>query len=602
MSFSSASPPNIAIAPVGPVAGAAWLTPAPAGYDLNAIGKIVLQLGLNGTMTIVPRPELPGWNQGRGAPEEVEASDARRLIVRGHRVHQGRVILRRGATALGEVTFGPGVQPIAMPLSNTMQATIGGRRGDDWLVVEGVEGPGTRRWCKLPKLGIVSTWNEIERLMLASRLVLVDVSTWTIAFVMRASRKVLAAMVPRQVTFSTLDFGDTAESAAAALEASRSPSPTANPLTDPGRSATPGAMSAVDAGANARKESYSSLQAASFQTPSAQPQPSVTPAPPVASAARSRAGDETLPVATPNAPMRGPLAPPAFAPAMRRAPQSIDVTPAPRGLPPMPPAVPAPRRPLDAADSPPTLASPGFEAVQAHLAKIAAVDDDDDDGGANRLGSTRQLSPEEVQKLLAKPAEEAEEGPTKILPTEDFMKLQSMLQQAVQGAAGAPPAPAPARAPAADEPDEVSRAFNAIATYAPSLGPVDVRSEIERRMRTGGDLAGLALSGASLSGIVLEGAKIVDLDLTEADLSNAVLTGADLTRSRLDGTKLDGAKLDDSNLAEASLQFASLRGASMTGAKLDGANFAGADLREADLRDAKPDSALVGADLTGARR
>ncbi|NUP08047.1 MAG: hypothetical protein HOW73_18530, partial [Polyangiaceae bacterium] len=237
---ATASPAALAISPAGPVAGTAWLAPSPGGVEMHVIGKLVLQLGHAGATSFVSKPELPGWNQGRGAKEEVEVSDARKLIVRGHRTQPGKLILRRGTTAIGEIPFGPGVDTVTMPLSSTMQATIAGKGGDDWLVVEGVEGPQARRWCKLPKLGIVACWDEIERMLLTSRVCLVDVSSWTIAFVVRASRKLLPAMAPRVVTLSVLDLAQgpgaqetpSPQHASGTYVAAREPAPPAK-LTPP---------------------------------------------------------------------------------------------------------------------------------------------------------------------------------------------------------------------------------------------------------------------------------------------------------------------------------------------------------------------------------
>ncbi len=202
---------SVVIGSSGPVSGTGWLAapssaPVGAAVELAVFAKISMQLGRDGATSIVSLPELPGWNQGRSAREEIEPSPHRRLIVRGHRTQPGRVVLRRGAEVLGEVAFGVGVETIATSLPSTMQTTIGSRRGDDYLVVEGVEGPSARRWCKLPKLGVLATWDEVERMVLTSRACIVDVSSWTVAFLLQGSRKLLSAMAPRRLALSVLDL------------------------------------------------------------------------------------------------------------------------------------------------------------------------------------------------------------------------------------------------------------------------------------------------------------------------------------------------------------------------------------------------------------
>src|SRR3954454_22288788 len=96
---------SVAMSAVGPVAGAAWLTPAGATTELWVYGKLSIQLGRDGRTSMVTLPERPGGNHGCAAREETERAAARRLVVRGHRTQPGRVMLRRGADVLGEVTF-----------------------------------------------------------------------------------------------------------------------------------------------------------------------------------------------------------------------------------------------------------------------------------------------------------------------------------------------------------------------------------------------------------------------------------------------------------------------------------------------------------------
>lgn len=484
----------LALHPAGPVAGSAWVERAPVGFDLHVIGKLALQLGQGGTIKVVSKPELPGWNQGRTAKEELAITTGRQLLVRGHRTQPGRVILRRGVEPVGEIEIEPGVAIVGISLDSTAQATIGGKRGEDWLVIEGVEGQSSRRWCKLPKLGLVASWGEIERMTLASRICMVDVSSWTITFVMRATRRVPEAMVPKGVVLSVMDLSQA------------------------------GAPVAVTAGSG----TYAAA------------------APPQAAA---------------------PLAPTAVPPA----------------------AVPPAARARPDIQDPPTMISAGVT-----QARPLAADDDEtvrvksSASSDAATGRTRQLGPEEVARLLAqerpRPLEDAaDELPTRMLPSDELRKLTRAIDR---------------DEPSAGDADEVSRAFAAIAPAAgPAATQVAERAELERRAKEGAPSEGLALRGAALAGARLAGAKLADADLSGADLSRA-----DLSDSTLSGAKLDGTNLDGACLERASLDFASLRGASLRAAKLEGATFAGADLRDADLRGATPASALMGADLAGAKR
>jgi hypothetical protein len=218
---------NIAIATDGPVSGLVSLVTQGPAVELFVWGKLVLDLGPEGAVSLSRAPETPGYNAGVADPAELDASASRRIVVRGERSLSGRLTLRRGPNPLAELAFAPGREPVTALLANTMQTTIAGRRGDEWLVVEGVEGPQARRWCKLPKLGVVATWNDVEKLLLTSRLCLVDVSAWTISFVMRGSRKLLPPMVPAQISLALQDLGGEANAESVGLRAV--PSPMASP-------------------------------------------------------------------------------------------------------------------------------------------------------------------------------------------------------------------------------------------------------------------------------------------------------------------------------------------------------------------------------------
>jgi hypothetical protein len=116
------------------------------------------------------------------------------------------VTLRRGSQILVEMPFGPGHEPVMGELANALQTTAAGRRGDEWLVVESADSSDPRRWCKLPKLGVVATWGKNDRLLLTSRMCFVDIAQWTVTFVMRGSRKIGNGGVPRNLTISILDL------------------------------------------------------------------------------------------------------------------------------------------------------------------------------------------------------------------------------------------------------------------------------------------------------------------------------------------------------------------------------------------------------------
>jgi len=230
--LSTSAPSEIAVTPVGHTSALAWLVPATGGVELTIVGKIVVALGFDGQVEMVGTPELPGWNQERPAPEEVDRDAVRKIMVRGRRAYPGKVVLRRGAQVLVECPFGPGDQSVETPLANNMQTTIAGKRGDEWLVVEGGDGAEVRRWCKLPKLGLVATWSDVERLVLTSRICFVDVSNWTIAFLLRGSRRLLPTMAPRHLSVAVHDLAGGAPLPVRSL-AQTGPSPRAPAVTGP---------------------------------------------------------------------------------------------------------------------------------------------------------------------------------------------------------------------------------------------------------------------------------------------------------------------------------------------------------------------------------
>lgn len=219
----------VSVRPGESVAGLAWLAESGKFVELCVVGKLAFMLQPEGRTTLMTRPELPGRNQGVGAPEELDAGTARALVVHGPRAEGGKVVLRRGPNPLAEATFAVGNDPVRVELSSTMHTTAAGRRGDEWLVVEAGAAASGRRWCKLPQLGILARWGEIEQLLLTSRVCLVDVSTWVVAFVLRASRKLPAAMAPSQVSLSLIDLSAAVQEREPLAAA---PAPVAAPPTD----------------------------------------------------------------------------------------------------------------------------------------------------------------------------------------------------------------------------------------------------------------------------------------------------------------------------------------------------------------------------------
>jgi len=186
------------------VSGVAWVTRTGGGMDLHVLGKISLRLERDGQASLGD-PEAPGCNLGCPAPEEALATTGRRLVVRGTRASGGRVMLRRGSTILVDAGFEPGADLVHHPLTGNAKTTMSGERGE-WLVVEGAEHPQARRWCKLPKLGMVTTWREArDRLVLNYKLLLVDVGAWSVSFVYRGSRPLGPEGMPLMLDLSALN-------------------------------------------------------------------------------------------------------------------------------------------------------------------------------------------------------------------------------------------------------------------------------------------------------------------------------------------------------------------------------------------------------------
>ena len=193
----------------GQSSGAAFLATSTTGAELCILGKLSLVLLGEGQAAIVARPEPPGVHAGGAAPAELEEASGGMLVVGGGRAFGGRVVLRRGATMLAEIAFGPGHEPAAIVMSGSSETgdeptSAEASPDEEWLVVEGVTSPDARRWCKLPRMKLVATWEPASSLLLGSRACFLDVSTWTVSFILRG-RLPLAAPAPRSVMVSVED-------------------------------------------------------------------------------------------------------------------------------------------------------------------------------------------------------------------------------------------------------------------------------------------------------------------------------------------------------------------------------------------------------------
>lgn len=188
---------GIPVTSEGLLSGVAWATAAPGGVDLHAMGKISLVLDVEGSSTqIASQP--PGYHRNAAAPEEVRDDVGRLLLVRGFRSTAGRVMLRKGADPLAEAGFGPGGDIVTSPLAGSAKTTMSGKQGE-WLVVEGAEHAAARRWCKLPKLGVVATYGANQRMVLRYKILCVDVTSWIVSFIYRATKPLGRSPMPASV-------------------------------------------------------------------------------------------------------------------------------------------------------------------------------------------------------------------------------------------------------------------------------------------------------------------------------------------------------------------------------------------------------------------
>lgn len=131
----------------------------------------------------------------------------------------------------------------------------------------------------------------------------------------------------------------------------------------------------------------------------------------------------------------------------------------------------------------------------------------------------------------------------------------------------------------------------------PTVAPMrraGVRIEVERRLESGADLAGLDLSGGDLTGLDLSGRSLAGADLRRACLRGAKLSDATLTRAKCSFADFGEADLERTNLEGADFYGATLTGARLAGAAVSDANFSTATGQGACFDAARGARALFG--------
>jgi len=107
---------------------------------------------------------------------------------------------------------------------------------------------------------------------------------------------------------------------------------------------------------------------------------------------------------------------------------------------------------------------------------------------------------------------------------------------------------------------------------------------VQKRMRSGGNLAGANLMKLNLVGLDLSGANLRGANLVGANLSGASLVGTDLDAANLESARMDGADLKGAIISRANLWHASMREVRNLSLvkSMDEANFFKVDLNDSD--------------------
>jgi len=123
-------------------------------------------------------------------------------------------------------------------------------------------------------------------------------------------------------------------------------------------------------------------------------------------------------------------------------------------------------------------------------------------------------------------------------------------------------------------------------TYGAHWSGALTLASIQKRMRSGGNLAGANLMDLNLARLDLSGANLRGSNLCGANLSGTKLTNADLDGANLEGATLDGADLRGATISRANLWHASMRGVQNLSLvkSMDEANFFEVDLNSVDRK------------------
>jgi uncharacterized protein YjbI with pentapeptide repeats len=544
---------SLRVIAAAPLAGVAWSAPAaddePGRGRLVVVAKLVWQLASEGTVT-ASAAETPGLHRARHAPEELEATSQPRLVVRGWRACEGRVLVRRDDTTAADLACPAGREPAQLPMSAQ------DAKGTDWLVAMGLEAPHARRWCKVPEARVTASIGGAERWTLAHAAHILCVETWTLAVMYRLSMPWPTTGAPSHV--------------ALALEPAREPSAAASARRDEASATGIDLERTLEADANPRRSPL-------FGLPFVPPDPTAVSQVPPRPAPTSTRG--------PRAEAWGDHERAAFDDEGTVALGDVGPSAA------LPFAASAPGRPA----GPPRAAHGTIEQAA-----------EDHPTGAPSVGLGRDPSNVEVTALVEEPTERpdsptvalahappgpasatslAEETGTRKLVLDHARAGRAMYGMDLTGA------------------DLRNLDLEGAILSDARLVGARLGGAILRKAR----LSGARLAGADLTGADLAGADLTRTDLARARLDDATLDGASLSdanlaMARCERASFEGANADRAKLMEARLDDATLAGASLREADLSGASFARASFADASLAGARlADSTGEGAVFTGAR-